>query len=265
MSRAVELVDETDPRVADLAARLREFYRSTEAYDDFRQQGDKSAFWAPVETLVRRKVESLGRCRVLELGAGLSGFGERIADLGDRVEYVAQDLNPRLRPHLERRAHRVVIGEIRRLEGRFDVIFSTFVWEHLCSPRADLDHLLGLLAPAGSLFIASPRYDAPFYISPSARGRGLLRHLGTAVRLSWLRLVTALGGPPRFLIHLDPAVLHGDWYRDADAVHWPSWWDLRRHLGRELSLRRLRLESRGLKDWIWSRALLLFVRIDKPA
>jgi hypothetical protein len=99
------------------------------------------------------------------------------------------------------------------------------------------------------------------------RHYGALRRLAISLWLPWRRLRVMLGGRPRFYIHVDPAVLHVPWFRDADAIHWASWWDLKRHVAdraaQGYSVRRLRLPVSGAMRKVWEKYLLLFARIDR--
>lgn len=261
-SRAI--TTEGNPQTSVLRARLDRFYDEAKRYSDFQlDRNDKPEFWKPVRERIGQIVADRGSCRVLEFGAGRTGFGSSLGALRDRVTFTAQDVTPRNRPHLESQADSVFIGDVRGLDGPFDVVFSTFVWEHVSHPESTLKHLLVQLSPGGSLFLASPRYDMPGYIPPSAR------HYGTASRslLScWLtvrRVRTLVLGRPAFLVHTDPAALNGPWFRDADAVHWASLFDLKAAVPPGFRLERLRLQASGWKRRIWERWLLLFVRIDR--
>ncbi len=256
---------ENDPRVADMRRRLDDFYRTTSEYEAFKEVSIQTMFWGPVIDEIRRLASAHPgrRVRILEFGAGRTGFPAALGDLRSRAEIHAQDVTDQNRDYLALHADMVHVGDVLGLTGPYDVIFSTFVWEHVSNPRALLGHVLGMLAPGGSLFLASPRYDAPGYVPPSARHYGSARQLALLARLQAARLRTALGGPPSFLVHLDPAVLHRPWFRDADAVHWASIYDLRRALPRGFALRRLNVATSGWKRWVWKRFLLLFVHITK--
>jgi hypothetical protein len=122
-----------------------------------------------------------------------------------------------------------------------------------------------LLKPGGSLFLISPRYDFPLYVGPSARHYSKPRQLWLSAWLLWRRLRVRAGGAPDFLIHVDPAVLHRAWYRDADAVHWASLHDLAAYVRDRFQLRRHRLPAQGVMRRVWERYMLLFVQITAPA
>lgn len=262
------IVDENDPQVTALRSRLDEFYATTAVYDDFKVVNFKPEYWQAVKDRAVEAIARRGECRVLEFGAGCTGIDDFLGELRSRVRFHVQDVTPQNAEYLRAHADEVHIGDLLSLDlaGGFDVIFSTFVWEHVSHPRATLERLLGMLAPGGALIIACPRYDVPLYVPPSARHYGRGRQLAISLWLSWQRLMTMLGGRSRFYVHADPAVLNGPWYRDADAIHWPSLFDLRRAMPRGYRVRRLTMPMAGggWKKRLWARALLLFVEINRP-
>jgi hypothetical protein len=86
--------------------------------------------------------------------------------------------------------------------------------------------------------------------------------LELATQLMLRRLRVILGGPPAFLIHFEPTAFHGPWFRDADAVHWLSLWDLKRWLPDNAAIFAVRISAAGLRGRFWAHFLLLFVRIQ---
>jgi SAM-dependent methyltransferase len=266
---ATTLAREDAADVAVLRQRLDGFYSSATAYPDFQEQIDKSDFWAPILARVRDGVAGGGTSRVLEFGAGRTRFGTFLGELRPAVVFHTQDVTPINRDHLSTQADEVLIRDLKGVDGPYDVIFSTFVWEHVTDPRAVLEHLLRILSPGGSLFIACPRYDMPGYVPPSARHYSRIRQALVNAALMWRRLVALATRRPGFWIHHDPAVFHAPFFIDADAVHWASLHDLRLSMPPGFRLRRLAVPVRSagvigrLRQWIWARFLLLFVRIDK--
>ncbi len=259
------LRDESDPIVADVRRRLDEFYSTTTTYESFEAPSEKPDFWGPIREDIARHVAAGGRARVLEFGAGRTTFPAFLGELRSRVDFHAQDVATQNEAYLRERADRVHIGDLAALDGPYDVIFSTFVWEHVTTPRATLGELFRLLAPGGRLYIACPRYDFPGYISPSARHYPRAVRLRLACALALRRIRVILGGRAAFLIHADPSVFHRPWYRDADAIHWASAYDLRRALPPGARLDTLGVPRATLKGRLSARFLLLFVRITKPS
>jgi SAM-dependent methyltransferase len=258
-----DFCDETDPRVLKLRQWLDGFYAQTKDYSTFVDPQDKPEFWKPIKDVVRQRLADVGNCHILEVGAGCTGFGRYLGNLRDKVCFEAQDVTPQNKEALRSQADNVHIGDVLDIDHQFDVIFSTFVWEHITNPRQVLSHLLKMLKPGGSLIMAAPRYDFPFYVSPSIRHYSRLKQVLIGLRLWGRRIRVLLGGRPDFLIHTDPALLHLPWYRDADAIHMVSAFDLKRALPPEYHLRRLRLPVKGLWRRFWEKYLLLFVEIQR--
>jgi len=258
------LTNETDPRVRELRSRLDAFYASTSEYRAFKKVNSKPEYWEPVNERVRDVLARKSSCSILEFGAGVTGYRASLGEDQARVRFVAQDVTDQNQAQLAELSDEVFIGDVSDISESFDVIFSTFVFEHVTTPKATLQHLLAMLQPGGSLFIACPRYGIPFYTPPSARHYGFIQRLGISLQLARHRIISFLTGKPAFLIHIDPSVFHGPWYRDSDAVHWPSYGDLKRSLPSGYRLGRVRNTAvGGLKGWIYRHFLLLSVEIRR--
>jgi SAM-dependent methyltransferase len=252
---------EDAPAVARLRQRLDAFYAAPGEYDAFAEPNWKPEYWSHIRQAALARIADKGRCRILEIGAGRTSFGRYLAELRPQVEFHAQDVTAANRAYLEAQADAVHIADATEVGGTYDIVFSTFAWEHISSPRRTMLHLLGRLEPGGCVFVASPRYDFPGYLSPSARHLPRTQRVAIAAWLAWRRLRVILGARADFLVHIDPAVLRGRWFRDADAVHWVSLWDLERELGDGHEIRRIRIPATGLRGWFWEKYLLLFVSI----
>ncbi|MBX9879514.1 MAG: class I SAM-dependent methyltransferase [Candidatus Obscuribacterales bacterium] len=257
---------EGDTRVSLLRTRLDDFY-ARENYPAFHGANDQGPFWQPIKAIVAQRLAkrngSNDKLRILEIGAGCTNFANFLGELRQEVEFHVQDITDRNVEYLNSQADHVHIMPITSLSGSFDIIFATFVWEHITNPRACLDHLLSLTSAGGSLILASPRYDFPFYISPSSRHLAKWEQIAIGCWIAWKRLVTMITWSPQFLIHLEPAILHMPWFCDADAVHWVSFWDLRLYLRGKYNLRQIPLSLQGYYGQIWETLCLLFVEIRK--
>ena len=256
--------DEDDSRVSSRRKRLDEFYSTVESYASFTKPNSMLEYGVHVRRAIDECIAQRGSCRVLEFGAGCTRFRSMLAGLEGRVTFEVQDVTSRNQDHLATQADHIHICDIRELQGPYDVVFSTFAWEHITTPRQVLNHLLSIMESRGVLIIAAPRYDFPMYLSPSARHYSRFKQCRIGLWLLWRRFRIMLGGKPDFFIHVDPCVLHKKWFRDADAIHWASWWDLKQAIPRDHSIRRLRLKVNGLKAKFWEKFLLLMVEIQKP-
>lgn len=255
---------ESDARGIALEHRMRSFYSLVDNYEAYREETSKPEFWLPIRSSIESVIARRGVCKLLEIGAGKTGFAKYLGDVKRRVEFHVQDVIGRNHEYLSAIADKVWLCELTEIHETFDVIFSTFAYEHMTAPRASLDHMLSIMKPSGSLFIASPRYDFPGYLSPSVRHLSRRQQLSICLQLIAKRVRTLCGGPALFLLHLDPAVFHMAWFRDADAVHWPSLWDLKRFLRQrgDAIMQPLRLDYKSLRGAFWARFLLLFVHIQ---
>ncbi len=269
------LARECDRPTAALRERLDAFYAATSTYQAFQEASDHPALWAHVAAEIERLFGERDRAsdarvvRVLELGAGCTGFGDFLQKRPrrERVHLTVQDVTAQNRAHLERQADAVHIGPIQTLpeNERFDVIFSTFVFEHVTDPAATLRRCEALLAPGGSLFIFCPRYDLPFYLPPSACHYGVPAQLGLALATLGARLRTLITGQPAFLIHHDPALFTQGFARDRDAVHWVSRWDLGAWFRGRAEMSDLPVPAGPGKDWIVKNLLQVHLRIRPRA
>lgn len=262
------LIDEGTPRALTLETRVSNFYRTVGTrYPAFNETSRRDRFWRMVVNSIETRLADRPYVKVAELGAGRTGFADFLGPLRSRVEFHAHDVTDTNRTHLEGVADRTHIGAVTAVADAapFDVVFSTFVYEHVVRPREFIDAQLSMIESGGSIFIFSPRYDWAGYIPPS------LRHMPTSVMI-WNAMKvwtahwrSAVSNTPRFLLVEDPAMFHTeDWHRDADAIHLASLADLRAYLkGRPATIHQCVPVGTPPKVRITDRLLKLCVRIDK--
>lgn len=260
---------EDDPAICQLRDRLHTFYNDADArYPAFESNAQQDCYWAVVKSALSDRLQATPQSaaiRVLEFGAGRTQFDSFLGDMRRSVHFTTQDVTAKNARHLEAVSDRVHIGDLATMAGQFDIIFSTFVWEHIPSPRTTLDLLLNMLAPGGSLFLFAPRYDVPGYVPPALRHTGTVRRLLLSLRLYISRLNAQLRNRYQFLIVPDPALFHGPWFRDSDAVHLVSRHDLTSYLSsRDLSLRDCWPRRGSMKSTVLERFLKLCVEVRKP-
>jgi len=257
------LVPETDPVVHDLRTRLDAFYRTTDDYEAFQNRSWHPNLWCfVVDEVVRFKGKT---CRILEIGAGRSGFADYLRERGVSAHLTAHDVTQQNETYLKEQADDVIIGPLPSITGVFDIIFSTFVLEHTTDPVATLETSWSLLKAGGRLFIFCPRYDAPFYLPPSADHYSGVARAHIALQLAVARFRTLVTRKARFFVHTDPAVFTLPWKRDRDVVHWVSYFDLAIFFKSRGQLRKLHVPSGSWKDAIVKNFLQVKMVVDKPA
>src|SRR5688572_11009804 len=101
------LCSEHDARATDLRRRLDDFYNTTQNYQSFEGPNDKPEFWDPVRREIEAKAAARGRARVLEFGAGYTGFRRYLGELASSVEFDVQDVTPRHVDYLKTQARNV--------------------------------------------------------------------------------------------------------------------------------------------------------------
>jgi len=246
----------TREQAADLAERLRRFYEETPDYLAFHAPSHQIRLWCHVSRRIRSVLGTIpdGKVRILEAGAGRSGLAQfmKTEGLRERVHLHAQDVTSQNIDWLRDQFDGVTVGSVSDVPGTFDIVLSSYVLEHVSNPVEFLEGVWGKVACGGALFLTCPRYDVPFYLPRSADHLPASRRFCLSIGLMMRRLRTWVTGRPAWLVHGDPAVFHLPFFRDRDAVHWVSWYDLRAWWP---DVRRLPLDYRGIRDGIRIRLL----------
>lgn len=216
--------DSQQAEVRELRRKLDHFYDTTNQYEAFQGTYDRSDLYGALTRLLGNpQRDQSPQVRVLELGAGRSGFPVYAKKNGVSVQYVAHDVTASNRDYFEGLADEILVCDIADIpvigEG-YDLIFSTYVLEHVSNPREFLENVRRLLRPGGWHVIECPRYDMPGYVCPSLRHLPRIQQLVLSTKLSASRAASSVKGTTSFYVNVDPAVFHTDhWFRDSDAVH----------------------------------------------
>lgn len=241
------------------------FYQNTRDYSAFESSTDRRELYSKAIDALK-EIASKRPLRILELGAGRTAFPQYLESLQIPVEFHAQDVTPAnleyLRP-LCKTIHICDITEIR--SDPFDLVLSSYVFEHVSAPRFFLEEIDRLLAPGGWHVLVCPRYDMPGYLCPSLRDRSLWQRLGLHVFLFGSRLRTLFDRRPRFWVNTRPSVLTTRWYRDSDAIHIASLIDVKAwNHNRGYKITTIPAISRSWREWIMNRFLTIRVACQKP-
>lgn len=264
------LISEDNPRVVQLRAKMEAFYGGYRDYKAFSRPSNVEYAWEKLVPEIRLRVERQGLCRVLEFGAGCTGFPSFLQARGMRglVRLTLHDVTRLNVEWLEKSGDEVVIGPVSALSGTYDLIFSTFVLEHMTDPKSGLESLWRLVAPGGVLVIVSPRYDFPYYLPPSCDHVSKWTRLNLSTALLWRRITTLLTGRPGFFLLDDLAMFHLGWEQDRDAVHLASHFDLKALFRRpDASISSLKCNEKwsaaSWKHWFIRRFLQVCIKITK--
>ena len=221
--------------ISSLELDMQSYYASTSDYSAVQQPSRHPIEWSHVLTEIKTRLSSSGaRVSVLEFGAGRSGFPDFLAqELNasemSRLTIACQDVTLINESYLKDKFTKVIMGSLLHctlLPGQFEIVFSNQVFEHVARPKDLLDKIFELLTHDGMLFLFAPRYDFPFYLSPSCRDLGVVKRLQVGIWLMSVRLIGLLRSEPNFVMDLRPACLINLNIRDSDAIHWISKWDL---------------------------------------
>ena len=246
-----------------LAARLKKFYDTTSDYLAFQNPSHHEQPWSLIAQDVRARVhDGAEKVRILEVGAGRSGLARYLEgeDLRHKVFMHAQDVTSANQDWLKGQFDETTIGELSVLKGDFDLILSTYVFEHTVNPQVFLEQLWRHTAPRGAIYLTCPRYDMPLYLPRAVDHLPLIQRAKLSAYSLFRRILTIITGRPAWLVQADPAVFYLPFQRDRDAVHWASWWDVRAIYP---SAQRLKFRADGWREWIRLRLLTVICRIDK--
>jgi SAM-dependent methyltransferase len=251
----------------ELKKKIFTFYKTTTIYDDYKTVNYKPDLWSHIIETIESDFSDKN-ISILEFGVGKSSFPNFVNEvLKKNIRFDAQDIIVNNKEYLQKLYDNVFLAELTTLnnEFKYDIIFSTFVWEHLNNPEDVLKHLFEILKPDGSIFIFCPRYDYPFYVSPSAKHYGKSKFVVISIFVTYMRLLAILTKKPNFLIHLDPSIFHMEWKRDYDAIHWASYWDIKYSVPKEYEVEKIKIrtDSNSFSYKFWAKYLLLAVKIKK--
>ena len=253
----------SDDRQALLERRLIEFYNKTDDYLAFLAESAHVNQWEVVKEVAQSISPRNGKPRVLEFGGGRSGFGKWRKNNNCDVHYTVQDITSKNKGFLEECSDAVHIGKCEQIDGEFDIIFCTYVFEHLIYPEKTLNQLFTFLKPGGSFILQCPRYDFPFYLPPSYDHLNLFHKFFVSLSLFKNRVVSLVTGGSSFKLNFDPAVFHLPFSIDRDAIHCASLIDIENHFKTIAKVKSYHLKSFGLKDWFIKRFCTIHVLVEK--
>src|ERR1700759_1839535 len=140
----------------ELREQLDHFYSAVPDYTAFETPSDQRSCWDHVIACIKQRLRDKPRLRVLEIGAGRTGFARYLNEnrLRETVEFHAHDVTRLNEEWLRAEADNSFFGDVSsaNLPGGYDVIFSTYVLEHVTDPVAHLEQTWSLLSDDADLF-----------------------------------------------------------------------------------------------------------------
>ena len=249
-----------------LRRRLDEFYAATDEYTAFQQSNSRESLYDVVAECLGKINKTSAPPRVLELGCGRTNLPTSLKNRGIDVHFTAQDVTDYNRDYLEPIADDIHVGDIAELEPGYDLILSTYVFEHVSNPGEFLEHVDRILSPGGFHMLVCPRYDYFGYVCPSVRHLSKPKQLWHSAQLTLSRLKNNVLGRERFWVNTDPALFHTKkWFRDSDAIHLVSEAEvLRWHRRRGYAVSTFTLPRPGLKARALHRMMTMSMKAQKP-
>lgn len=243
-----------------LEKRMLDFYQTTKQYEAFAETNvsDHTGQWQEIVNYCQTHWQAVECVRILEIGAGRSGFGKFIRSQGlTNVHLTFHDVTQTNVEFLKQWADDMIIGptDSIRPNEKFHVVFHSYVLEHVVRPVAFLKKADELLIQGGLHCIECPKYDFPIYISNS------LCHLSI-----WKKFVIKLWDIVRhqpFSIIKDPAIFHLPFSIDRDAVHVVSEHDLRHYYKAHAKMKTWHARSFGFRHWMLNNYLTCRLMIIK--
>ena len=265
------------PQLSQLEERMQAYYDAVPDYPAFHSPSHHPLEWRQLLAEVQRRSTRGGEhVAILEFGSGRSGFpGWLRQQLGSDgtapLSITCQDVTATNQAYLQEVADQVLIAPLAKgvlPPASFDLIFSTHCFEHLARPEALMHTCISLLKPGGALLLFAPRYDLPFYLSPSCVNLPPVSRLLLGLRLLLIRWLSRLRSKPAFVIDTNPACLDRPFVRDADAIHWVSEHDVQLFARRHgLNFSRLDVSLRAAppsKQWFIDQFSKLAVCLQNP-
>jgi 2-polyprenyl-3-methyl-5-hydroxy-6-metoxy-1,4-benzoquinol methylase len=139
MPRLIRNPTGSDPEIVELRRRLDAFYSTTTTYQAFQATVPRDDLYRLLDPLIDQRITELKGARpvrVLELGAGRTGYPDYLAPRGATVAFDAQDVTASNLEYLQPRCAYVHVGDISEIreDAQSDLILSTNVFEHVSTP-----------------------------------------------------------------------------------------------------------------------------------
>jgi SAM-dependent methyltransferase len=114
----------------------------------------------------------VGVADVLEIGCG-RGLTGALLQQRRRCRVTGVELNPEVAREAAGRLHKVLVGDVETLaiDGPFDAVVATELFEHLCYPEAFLEKMRTVLRPGGRIVLSVPNVGHGSIVEDLLAGR----------------------------------------------------------------------------------------------
>jgi ubiquinone/menaquinone biosynthesis C-methylase UbiE len=255
-------------RLNELEASMSHFYQHSDNY--YEDIDFTNSIWQDKNQLPQQDILSViaQQGPVLEVGCGSANILRAMPTLAG--EYYGCDFSEQLMEQNQQRYPQATFRAITNPKqipfesGKFGVVFSHFVIEHVIYPAKFLEECSRCLMPGGTLVVLCPSFLGRGNITSQVVGLGpgtgrekwqrgqfydaILTSFDNKVRFplwaAYLKFQMWANKKPLFLINLAPKCLDGkyEFMPDYDAVYLTYEWEMRQHLADQIEWHSLSAE-----------------------
>ena len=255
--------------LAVLNSKIFKFYKDN-TYGPFVKTTDHSSpggLWRFIAQEIKKDYQkNKKKIKILEIGAAKTGFANYLIKnkIYNCVDFYTFDITKKNQAWYKKIKCKKSFFKNLNIKYKFDMVFSSYVLEHIVHPEKFLKKNINLIKKNGKIFIACPRYDLPFYLNPGCKHSSPLVKLNFAIKHIFYRFITIVFKKNFFLTHDDLAIFHKPYFVDANSMHWVSKFELINFFKeRNFKTFSLNVNSKVLfsKDWFVKKFLTVAIMI----
>jgi hypothetical protein len=110
----------------ELESKMTKYYNTVSDYSAFADNivSTHKGQWDNIIKMINKIFSNENKIKILEVGAGISGFGDYVKQYNLNIFYACQDVTTKNMEYLEQNADKVYIGDISNITEKFHVVFS---------------------------------------------------------------------------------------------------------------------------------------------
>ena len=186
----------------------------------------KKTLWKSIYKELREQLlTSKKKIKILEIGAAKTGFAHFLKEkkIYKHIDFYCFDITKNNQKWYQRiNCKKSFYKDLDLINHKFDIVFSSYVLEHVVYMEKFLNKNINLLTENGKLYINCPRYDLPLYLNPGCRHINFLSKIKIALIQIFYRTITLIFKKNYFLITNDLSIFHKPYFSDADSMNWVS-------------------------------------------